>query len=148
MVVITALTAISLTGCNSKETAAGTTTTHQATEPTTAQPAQLAASPEPDAFCSKPVGSTANEILTAMDHDLDATAEGKNTCGSFTDYFVPNAADALRAGATKEQINARIQRAVALAEKGKFISSYERELFSDGGAQAVREYAQSVFPTN
>ncbi len=97
-----------------------------------------------DPFCKEPIKFTPQAILKAMDHDLDAIEKGGNACGSFSDYFIPNASDAIRAGASRKAVNARIERAVALAAKGKFLSSYEAEIVRRDGPRAVREYADAV----
>ena len=80
-------------------------------------------------------------LLYLMDRDLDAAEQGRDTRGSFSDYFVPNAAKALKAGASRKDIAARIDRVVALAEKKVYLSSFVAQLMSEGGPTAVRSYA-------
>lgn len=80
-------------------------------------------------------------LLHLMDRDLDAAEREQETRGSFSDYFVPNAAKALRAGASKKDITARFDRVVALAEKEIYLSSFVAQLMKEGGPTAVRSYA-------
>ncbi|MBI2003805.1 MAG: hypothetical protein HYS78_02420 [Parcubacteria group bacterium] len=82
-----------------------------------------------------------NFLLRVMDRDLDAAERGEEPRGSFSDYFVPNAAKALEAGATREDVNARIDRVIVLAEKGRYLSSFVSQLMKEGGPTAVRSYA-------
>jgi outer membrane murein-binding lipoprotein Lpp len=84
-------------------------------------------------------------LLRAMDRDLDSVESGREPRGSFSDYFVPNAAKALRAGASKKEVTSRIDRVIALAEKKVYLSSYVRELMETGGPAAVRSYADHIF---
>lgn len=80
-------------------------------------------------------------LLHLMDRDLDAAEQGRETRGSFSDYFVPNAAKALKAGASRKDVTARFDRVVALAEKGIYLSSFVAQLMKEGGPTAVRSYA-------
>jgi hypothetical protein len=86
------------------------------------------------------------DYLHWLDIDLDAVSKGQGTCGSYTDWFVPNIAGALEAGTPRAAINQRIDRLVELANQGKFLSSYERELFevNNGGAAALRSYIEAT----
>ena len=76
-----------------------------------------------------------------MDRDLDAVEQGREARGSFSDYFVPNAAKALKAGAARKDIATRIDRVIALAEKEIYLSSLVAQLMKEGGSAAVRSYA-------
>ncbi len=67
--------------------------------------------------------------LGLIDHDLDATEKDKERVGSFTDYFVLNGVCALKAGAKRSEVDARMGRVIALAKKGKFMSSALTEFF-------------------
>jgi hypothetical protein len=82
--------------------------------------------------------------IHAMDVDLDATERDQTTCGFFTDVFVPNAAYALKMGASRAEVKKRVDRLVALADKGKFLSGYEEDLFKykNGGSAAIRKYVE------
>lgn len=82
-------------------------------------------------------------FLFLMDRDLDAVERGENSHGSFTDYFVPNATKALKAGATKKDIDIRINRVIALAEKNIYLSSFVEQLMKEGGAKAIRSYVNT-----
>ncbi len=102
---------------------------------------------QPD-YCPKTYESkNSADYLKWLDIDLDAIAKGNDTCGSFSDWFAPNLGNAIDTGATVSQVEKRIDRMVALAEQGKFLSSFEQEMFNrteDGGAKAVRRYAEDV----
>ena len=80
-------------------------------------------------------------FLNLMDQDLDAVEQGREARGSFSDYFVPNAAKALAAGASKKDVAVRFDRLIALAEKKVYLSGFVAELMEKGGAAAVRTYA-------
>lgn len=80
-------------------------------------------------------------LLHLVDRELDAVENGRNARGSFSDYFVPNAAKALEAGATKRDIEIRIDRVIALAEKDIYLSSLVAKLMDEGGPEAVHSYA-------
>lgn len=79
-------------------------------------------------------------LLFLLDHELDLVEDKGKTRGSFTDYFVVLLADALKAGAPKNEVFYRVDRLIVLAEQKKFLSSYEENLFMEGGSKAVREY--------
>lgn len=79
-------------------------------------------------------------LLWRMDRDLEAAEQGKETHGSFSDYFVPNAAKALEAGASRKDITTRIDRVIALAEKKIYLSGFVAQLMKEGGPTAVRSY--------
>ena len=81
--------------------------------------------------------------LQLMDNDIEAVSRGNEPSGSFTDVFVPNAGEALKLGATRREVNVRIERAVGLAKKGKYISLGMKRMMDEGGPVAVREYADS-----
>ncbi|PIU42567.1 MAG: hypothetical protein COS98_02270 [Parcubacteria group bacterium CG07_land_8_20_14_0_80_35_11] len=83
-------------------------------------------------------------FLYLMDRDLDAVEQGREPRGSFSDYFVPNAAKALKAGASREDITTRIDRVVALAKKEIYLSGYVAQLMKEGGPTAVRSYVADV----
>ncbi len=87
-------------------------------------------------------------LLHLMDRDLDAAEQGRKTRGSFSDYFVPNAAKALRAGASRKDITTRFDRVVALAEKEIYLSSFVAQLMKEGGPAAVRSYADGWIGRN
>ena len=80
-------------------------------------------------------------LLHLMDRDLDAVEQGRDARGSFSDYFVPNMAKAMEAGASKKDVEARLNRAIALAEKKLYLSSFIAQLMNEGGPEAVRSYA-------
>ncbi|MDO8505193.1 MAG: hypothetical protein Q7S48_01260 [bacterium] len=82
-------------------------------------------------------------FLFLMDRDLDAIERGDNSHGNFIDDFVPNAAKALKAGATRKEIDIRINRVIALAEKNIYLSSFVEQLMKEGGAKAVRAYVNA-----
>lgn len=77
--------------------------------------------------------------LWAMDHDLAAAERGTIPYGSFTDYFVPNARNALQFGATRRAVEKRIDKLIVLAKKKVYISSYEARL---GSPAAIRAYVE------
>lgn len=87
-------------------------------------------------------------LLHLMDRDLDAVERGQKTRGSFSDYFVPNAAKALKAGASRKDITTRFDRVVALAEKEIYLSSFVAQLMKEGGPAAVRSYADELILGN
>lgn len=89
------------------------------------------------------INSEPRFLLFLMDRDLDAVERGEKSHGSFTDYFVPNATKALKAGATKKDIDIRINRVIALAEKNIYLSSFVEQLMKEGGAKAVRSYVNA-----
>lgn len=80
-------------------------------------------------------------LLHLMDRDMDAVENGRNARGSFSDYFVPNMAQAMKAGASKKDVEARLNRAIALAERELYLSSFIAQLMEEGGPDAVRSYA-------
>lgn len=80
-------------------------------------------------------------LLRMMDRDLDAVERGENPRGSFSDRFVPIAAEALATGAAKKDVTARIDRVIALAEKEIYLSGFVAQLMKEGGPAAVRSYA-------
>jgi predicted nucleic-acid-binding protein len=80
-------------------------------------------------------------LLHLMDRDLDAVEHGRDARGSFSDYFVPNMAQALKAGASKKDVEDRLNRAIALAERELYLSSFIAQLMNEGGPDAVRSYA-------
>lgn len=84
-------------------------------------------------------------LLHTLDHDLDAVERDEEPIGSFTDWFVPNAYTAMKVGAATAEVQARFERAIALAEQGKYISAYMANLMNTGGPEAVRNYA-GVYP--
>jgi hypothetical protein len=79
--------------------------------------------------------------LIIADAELNAAENGNQTFGSFTDFFVPILYDGYtRGGVPKEEIKKRIDRAIELAQKGKFISSYQADLYNAGGEEAIHQY--------
>jgi hypothetical protein len=95
----------------------------------------------PDSFCNELLDDTPEAILKAVDHDLDAVAAGRFPCGNFAENFVQHLENATAAGAASYEINARVDRLISLAEKGIFLSTFERYLFKEKGSRALREYA-------
>jgi hypothetical protein len=87
------------------------------------------------------LGKDPEFFLYLMDCDLNAIERGQEARGSFSDYFVPNAARALEAGASRKDIATRLDKVVTLAEKGIYLSSYVAELMEKGGPSAVHSYA-------
>jgi hypothetical protein len=88
---------------------------------------------------------TANDpeyFLFLMDQDLDAVEQGGAVVGSFSDYFVPNAAKAFAAGAAPKAVDDRINRVITLAEQGIYLSSHMKTLMDQGGPGAVRSYVK------
>jgi hypothetical protein len=81
-------------------------------------------------------------LLFIMDHDLDAAERGEEGFGSFTDCFVPNLADAMKLGAPRKDVEARINRMINLAKKSVYLSSYEADLAKAGGVKAIRSYVK------
>lgn len=81
-------------------------------------------------------------FLYLLDYDLDAVDKGElHPRGRFSDFFVPNLHGALRAGATREEVGARLDRLIALAKRGSYLSGSVKDLMGRGGAMAIREYA-------
>ncbi|OGF52224.1 hypothetical protein A3I27_01375 [Candidatus Giovannonibacteria bacterium RIFCSPLOWO2_02_FULL_43_11b] len=80
-------------------------------------------------------------LLSMMDRDLNATERGRDARGSFTDYFIPTAVEAIRIDAKKSEVNVRINRVIALAIQGKYLSGYAAQLTEKGGPDAIRAYA-------
>jgi len=76
-------------------------------------------------------------FLLVLDSELSAIEKSQDPYGSFSDYFVPTIHEALDAGVSRIEIQKRINKLVQLANKGYFISSYEEELFKEGGAKAI-----------
>jgi hypothetical protein len=87
------------------------------------------------------LGKDPEFFLYLMDYDLNAIERGQEARGSFSDYFVPNAARALKAGASRKDITTRLDRVVTLAEKEIYLSSFVTELMENGGPSAVHSYA-------
>lgn len=81
-------------------------------------------------------------LLLEMDFDLDAIEKGEEPRGSFTDYFVVNAGRALEMGASRQEIEARVDRLIALADKGIYLSTFVERLVKEGGTNAVRQYVK------
>lgn len=81
--------------------------------------------------------------LYLLDHDLELVERGEEPRGSYSDFFVPNMSTALEAGATKEEVGARLERLISLAEAGKPTSSFVRSMMDDEGPAGVRAYAES-----
>jgi len=101
--------------------------------------------PKADKFCDSPLNQkSAAALLAAMDHDLDQIEQGGNPCGSFTDYFAINAADAITAGASRKEVDRRVARLIALAEKKIYLSGYETELAENGGTAEVKKYMDDI----
>jgi len=88
------------------------------------------------------VASQPSYYLWLMDRDLDALEAGNDPAGSFTDYFMPSAHQALLVGAPKREVWQRIERAIQLADSGVYLSGYLHELMTKGGGKAVRAYAE------
>jgi len=82
-------------------------------------------------------------LLQILDQDLDAVEQGGDPRGSFTDYFCPTLAKALEAGASRKQVDARINRLIQLADEDKFLSSYQINLWEKGGSEAVLAHVHS-----
>lgn len=78
-------------------------------------------------------------LLQILDQELTAAEIGVGTNGSFSDYFMPTMLTALRAGASNEAIEKRINKLIKLADDGVFLSSNLRDLYEEGGAKKVRE---------
>ena len=82
--------------------------------------------------------------LGRMDQDLDDVERGENPVGSFSDWFAINAAEAAKNGASKKEIDARVERLIRLAKEGKPLSTFVITLMDDGGPAAIREYVNSA----
>ncbi len=92
----------------------------------------------------KEIETNPDFFIRRMDRDLDLLEKGQNPHGSFSDYFVPNAMAALKAGAAKKEVLTRLERVVALAEKKVYLSSYVGQLVREGGIEAVRSYIEGA----
>lgn len=79
-------------------------------------------------------------FLLVIDAELSAAEKGKEGNGSFSDFFVPTIHEALDAGVSRIEIQKRVNRLIKLANNGLFISSYEKELFKEGGTKKIIEY--------
>jgi len=101
--------------------------------------------PQPDKYCDVTVNrKSAVALLAAMDHDLDQIEHKGIPCGSFTDYFAINAEDAITAGASRKDVDRRVARLLALAEKKIYLSGYEAGLAEDGGTAQIKEYMDNI----
>ena len=80
--------------------------------------------------------------LYLLDNDLDRVEKGEHPRGSFSDFFILNMGSALSAGVPEAEVEARLERLIALAEGGKSFSTYVSLLLAEGGADAVRAYAK------
>ncbi len=79
-------------------------------------------------------------FLFVLDTELSSAEKSEEPYGSFSDFFVPTINEALNAGVSRLEIQRRIDKLIQLANKGLFVSSYEEELFKDGGIKAIINY--------
>ena len=85
-------------------------------------------------------------LLREIDDSLDAVARDDTaaTQESYTDWFGPTLQDLQKRGVGKWRLQIRINRLLALAEKGKYLSSYEHELVTRGGMDELRRDASEI----
>src|SRR3989344_6467563 len=91
------------------------------------------------------VHADAKLTLRRLDRCIDATAHlGEDranlpNCGSFSDWFVFEIDAARKAGATKRDIEARLDRVFSLAKEGKYYSGLLRTV-DEQGENALRDF--------
>lgn len=78
-------------------------------------------------------------FLLVLDAELSAIEKNEEVHGSFSDFFIPTIHEALEAGVSRIEIQKRVNKLTKLANRGLFISSYEEELFKEGGTKAIVE---------
>lgn len=86
-------------------------------------------------------GNDRQFYLDRLSLDIQRLQSSQTACGSYSDYFVPNAAKAVIAGAPREDVMVHVDQYVKLVEKGnQFVSSYPRR----SKPEDLRSYATQV----